>query len=272
MTDANNGSAGADQGGGGFQAPAWLPGVEADVAKFITDKTVADLPSLAKGYVDAQKALSSRPAFEMPKEGDVEGLKKLHAALGVPDKPEYDFGEAGNGMADDAKKFWAGELHKLGIPTKAAQGLVGVVAAQSKALQEAQEQAFAEQAAKAVDSKLLEWGDAKDQNKDLATRGIAKVLAELKIENTLENRAKLERALGTDKFMDLGLLLGRQMVEAGFVTQDGQRRGLTKEGAQQELNSMLMDGAVASSLMNRADPNHAKNVQRKMELEQIAHG
>jgi hypothetical protein len=269
---AQSGDNGGGAGGGGFQPPAWLPGVDADTAKFITDKTVADLPGLAKGYVEAQRALSQPRAFEMPKEGDAEGLKKLHAALGVPEAPDkYDFGEPGKTMHDDARKFWAGELHKLGIPNKAAQGLVGLVAAQAKATQEAQEKAYGEAASRDVEAKLSEWGDKAEANKDLASRGIAKAFEQLKIENNLENRAKLERALGTRGFLDLGLLLGRQMVEAGFVVQDGQHRGMTKEGAVQRLNAMMVDGEIAKALTDKRHAHHQKYVSEKIALENIAH-
>lgn len=270
--NGDNGAAAAAAAAGGFQPPAWLPGVDADTAKFITDKTVADLPGLAKGYVEAQRALSQPRPFELPKEGDAEGLKKLHAALGIPESPDkYDFGESAKGMADDAKKFWAGELHKLGIPNKAAQGLVGLVAAQAKAHQEAQEQAFNASAAKDVEAKLGEWGDKAEANRDLATRGIAKVFDLLKMENTVENRTKIERAFGTKGFLDLGLLLGRQMVEAGFVMQDGQQRGMTKEGAVQRLQAMMNDGEIAKALTDKRHAHHQKYLAEKIALEQIAH-
>jgi hypothetical protein len=255
----------------GFNVPEWLPGVDTDTAKFIVGKTVADLPSLAKGYAEAQKALSAPRPFEMPKEGDVDGMKKMLAGLGVPEKPEYDFGEQGKTLPDDVKKFWGAELHKLGIPTKAAQGLVGLVAAQAKATQDAQEAAFATQAAKAVESKLLEWGDKADANKDLAARGIGAVFEKLKIENTLENRAKFEKAFGTDKMLEFGVLMGRQMVEAGFVMQDGQRQGLTKDSAVLELKAMMSDGNIAKALVDKTHADHQRHLARKIQLENIAH-
>lgn len=252
--------------------PNWLPGVDADTAKFITDKTVADLPGLAKGYVEAQRALSQPRPFELPKEGDVEGQKKLLAALGVPETADkYDLGEAGKAMADDARKFWTAELHKMGIPNKAAQGLVTLVAQQAAAYREAEDSRFAEASVKETDSKMLEWGDNQAANKDLATRGIGKLFESLKMENTVENRTKLERAFGTGKFLDLALLWGRQTVEAGFVVQDGQHRGLTKDSAKAELDAMLNDGNQRKALTDRHHPDHHRVLQRKVQLENIAH-
>ncbi len=259
--------------GGGFTAPEWLPGVDADTAKFITDATIKDLPSLAKTFVEQKRALSQPRGFEMPKEGDAEGLKKLHAALGVPEAADkYDFGDPGKGMSDEARKDWATFLHQQGVPQKTAQALVGRVAEQAKAYEKSQHEAYVASSQKEADSKLLEWGDAKDANLDLAKRGIGKVMDMLKIENTVESRDKIERAFGTGKFMDLGLLLGRQMVEAGYVVQDGQQRGMTKEGAAAELQTMMNDPATYAALRDRSNPQHARHMERKRQLEQIAHG
>lgn len=259
-------------GGGDFQVPQWLPGVDADTAKFITGKTVADLPGLAKGYVEAQRALSQPRPFEMPKEGDVEGLKKLNAALGVPDAPDkYDFGDAGKGMSDDAKKLWMGELHKLGIPQKAAAGLVGLVSAQAAAHQQKQVTEANGRIEEAVTKLKAEWGDKYDANYDLANRGWVKVAGD--IGWSKEMMEAVERLPGgTRAIHQLGLLLGRHTVEAGFVGSDGQNKGMTREGARQELEAMFANSDHRKALLDRHHPGHAAAVARKMQLENLAHG
>ena len=266
MAAANTGSnqnnnAGAD----------WLPGVDGDTVRFITDKTVKDLPGLAKGYVEAQRALSQPRPIEMPKEGDVEGLKKLHAALGVPETSDkYDLGEVAKAMKPEELKAWAADFHKLGIPNKAAAGLVGLVAARAAAHQKAVDDAFVA-ASEAGFAKLkLEWGDDFDKNYDLTKRGIS-ALAQQLGGITADQMKAMEQAIGTRGVHMLGLVAGRHMVEAGFVMADGQQRGLTKEGARAELQAMMADGNIAKALTNKRDPNHQKHVARKIQLENIAH-
>lgn len=285
MTDVQTG-AGAGSGDGGPAAAAaasgngggldWLPGVDADTAKFITDATIKDLPSLAKTFVEQKRTLSQPRGFEMPKEGDAEGLKKFHAAIGVPETADkYDFGEPGKTMTDEAKKLWAGELHKLGIPAKAAQGLVATVAAQAQAYQKAQDEAFAARSEKAFTDLKTEWGEQFDAKFDLAQRGLRKVAERLEkvgAKITPEVTKGLEQALGTRGLYELSLILGETQIEAPVVMADGMSKNLTKEQAQQQLTAMLKDATIAKALTNRMDPNHARYVDQKKALEQRAWG
>ena len=251
--------------------PNWLPGVDADTASFITGKTVADLPSLAKGYVEAQRALSQPRGFEVPKEGDVEGWKKFNAAIGVPETPDkYDFGEPGKAMTEDAKKLWTAEMHKLGIPNKQAAALVNLVSQQSAALTQQQTAAAQARIDEGVTKLKSEWGDKYDANYDLANRGWVKVAGE--IGWSKEMMDAVERIPGgTRAIHQLGLVLGRHTVEAGFVVQDGQHKGVTKEGAVAELQAMMGDGHMRKALTDKNHADHQRILARKIQLENIAH-
>lgn len=249
----------------------WLPGVDGETAQFITGKTVKDLPSLAKGYVEAQRALSQPRPFEMPKEGDTEGLKKLHAALGVPETPEkYTFGELGKTLPPEVVKQWAPEFHKLGVSDKQAAGLIASVSAQAAAAQAAQDAAFLKASDEGFEALKLEWGDKFEGNLDLAGRGMRK-LSEKLGGLTADQVKGMEKAIGARGVHMLGLIMGEHSVEAGFVFSNGQNVGMSKEGARAELQAMMQDGAIAKALTNRRDPNHQKHLARKIQLEQLAH-
>lgn len=248
-----------------------MPGVDGDTAKFITDATIKDLPTLAKTFVEQKRTLSQPRPFEMPKEGDAEGFKKLHAALGVPETADkYDFGDVAKGLKPDDLKEWAADLHKLGVPNKTAQGLVGLVLARAAKSKEASEKTFGETAKRDVEATMAEWAGEADRNKDLATRGYAKVAELLKRDNTPEFRDRLERALGTKDFLKLGLIVGRNMVEAGFV--GGQSSGLTVDAAKARRAAMLADEKTNKALYDSSDPNHGAIAREWAELLKVEFG
>jgi len=257
-----------DNGSGGV---GWLPGIDTDSAKFVTDLGYKDLSSFVKGAIETKRAFSAR-AFEVPKAEDADSWNKIAAAQGVPESADkYDFGEPGKAMKPEEMKAWAGELHKLGIPQKAAQGLVGVVAAKAAAYQAAQDDAFVQASDAGFAKVKLEWGDNFDKNYDLAGRGM-RALSQ-KLDGITADQIKgMEKAIGTRGVHMLGLIFGQHTVEAGFAFSDGQHRGMTKESAAARLKQMELDPKIAKALVSRTDPDHQKYLQEKVELGKIAHG
>lgn len=240
MSDAGQMQAGATQNAGQSDT-SWLTGVEPDVAKFITDKTVKSLPDLAKGYVEAQRALSTPRPFELPKEGDAEGMKKLHAALGVPEAPDkYEFGDLAKAMKPEELAQWSPEFHKLGLSSKQAQGLIGLVQQRSAAAQEAAEKAFGEASTQALAKLKSEWGNDYEKNYDMASRGLQALAKELG-GLTPEQVTAIEKSIGTRAVHQMGLILGRHMVEAKFVAPDGQSRSMTPEAAKARRSEIARD-------------------------------
>lgn len=261
--------AGAGQGAGDGGS-SWLTGVDADTAKFITDATIKDLPSLAKTFVEQKRALSQPRPIEVPKPEDAEGWKKLNAALGVPEAADkYDFGDIGKAMQPEEVKYWQGELHKLGISQKSAAGLVAVAAAKGKALQDATDAAFTKTVEEDFGKLKSEWGDNYDANYDLAKRGM-KALSEQLGGLTGAQLDGMQKIIGTRAVHMLGLIAGRHMVEQPF-TFGGQSRGsITKEQAQKDLNAMAGDKELGPALVDRSHPRHKEAVEKKRALEEIA--
>lgn len=263
---ANGASA---NGSGGVE---WLPGIDPDSANFVTGLGYKDLPSFVKGAIETKRAFSAGRPFEVPKAEDADSWKKINAALGVPETPDkYDFGEAAKTMKPEELKAWAGDLHKLGIPNKAAAGLVAVATQKAAAFKQAEETRVAAQITESFEKLNAEWGDNAKANLDLANRGW--VAAAKEVGWSKEMMEAVERVPGgTRALHTMGLLLGRHMVEAGFVVSDGQHRGMTKEGAQKRLNEMGGDKTIGKALVDRAHPEHQRYLAEKRELEAIAFG
>lgn len=263
------GTGAATNGTGGVE---WLPGIDGDSAKFVTDLGYRDLGSFVKGAIETKRAFSAPRPLEMPKEGDVDGLKKLNAALGVPESADkYDFGELAKTLKPEEVQAWAGELHKLGIPNKTAAGLVGLVTQKGAAIQKAQDDAFVAASDAGFEKLKLEWGDDFDRNYDLAGRGM-RALSQKLGGITPDQLKGIEKAIGTRATHMLGLTFGRHSVEAGFVMADGQHRGMTKEGAGVRLAEMQNDPVIRKALTDRNDPAHKKYQAEREQLGKIAHG
>lgn len=259
---AANGSAGVE----------WLPGIDPESANFVTGLGYKDLPSFVKGAIETKRAFSAGRPFEVPKAEDAESWKKINAALGVPESADkYDFGDAAKTMKPEELKAWAGELHKLGIPNKAAAGLIAVTAQKAAAFKQAEDTKVATQITEAFEKLNAEWGDSAKANLDMANRGW--VAAGKEVGWTKEMMEAVERVPGGTRALHMmGHLLGRHMVEAGFVVSDGQHRGMTKEGAQKRLNEMGGDKTIGKALVDRAHPEHQRYLAEKRELEAIAFG
>ena len=103
---------------------------------------------------------------------------------------------------------------------------------------------------------------------DLAMRGFAHARQALKL--TDDKIDALERAIGTRELLSLAHLIGESKVEAGFITSDGQHRGMTKDQARAAMNGLKGDPAKYQALVSRDHPNHATVLAEWTQLRRIA--
>lgn len=248
---------------------SWL-GTDAkpEITTYVQGKGFKSAAAVAEAYINAEKALSTRPAFEMPKPEDKDGRAKLFQALGVPETADkYDLGEPGKGLKPEAAKEWAGVLHKHNLTNEQAQGLVADVLGLNQAQQDAAQNAYVEQTTKDAERLKLEMGDKWPAYYDIAQRGFAVARKELGLDDAAVD--KLERAIGTKGLFALGKLIGDAKVEAGFVASDGQHRGMTKEGAKAAMNGFKADPVKSKALMRADDPGHAAALSEWNQLRRI---
>lgn len=249
---------------------SWL-GTDAkpEITSYVQNKGFKGPTALAEAYINAEKALSSRPQFEMPKPEDKEGRAKIFAALGVPEGADkYELGEVAKAMKPEALKEWTGVLHKHNLTNEQAQGLVAEVLGMSQKQQEAAHNAYVEKTSKDAERLKLEMGDKWPAYYDIAQRGFDVARKQLGL--TDEQVDGLERTIGTKALFALGHLVGEAKVEAGFVASDGQHRGMTKDQARAAINGFKADPAKSRALMRADDPGHAAALSEWQQLRRIA--
>lgn len=257
----------------GTPAPAvdtsWLGSdAKPEVSTYVQSKGFKGPAALAEAYINAERALSSR-TFEPPKAEDQAGWAKIKAAMGVPEAADkYDLGEAGKGLKPEAVKEWASTFHALGLSNEQATKLVGHVTAQAQAQQAQAHEAYVQSSEKAAERLKAEMGDKWPAFHDLAMRGFAHARQALKL--TDDKIDALERAIGTRELLSLAHLIGESKVEAGFVTSDGQHRGMTKDQARAALQGLKGDPVKSQALITRDHPAHAAVLAEWTQLRRIA--
>lgn len=248
---------------------SWL-GADAkpEIQTYVQGKGFKGPAALAEAYINAERALSSRQ-FEPPKADDQASWAKIRAAMGVPEAADkYDLGEAGKGLKPEALKDWGGMFHQLGLSNEQAAKLVGHVTAQAQAQQAQAHEAYVQASEQAAERLKAEMGERWPAYHDLAMRGFSHVRQALKLSD--EKIDALERAIGTREMLALAHLIGESKVEAGFVTADGQHRGMTKDQAKAALGALKGDAAKYQALITRDHPAHASVLAEWTQLRRIA--
>lgn len=273
MTMTDTTAPAAATGEAGNAAPAvdtsWLGSdAKPEIASYVQTKGFKGPAALAEAYINAERALSSRQ-FEPPKAEDQAGWAKIRAAMGVPEAADkYDLGDAGKAMKPEALQQWGGVFHQLGLSNDQAAKLVGHVTAQAEAQQAQQHEAYVQASEQAAERMKAEMGEKWPAFHDLAMRGFNHVRQALKL--TDDKIDALERAIGTREMLALAHLVGESKVEAGFVTSDGQHRGMTKDQARAAMNGLKGDPVKYQALVSRDHPNHAAVLSEWTQLRRIA--
>jgi hypothetical protein len=163
-----------------------------------------DVEALAEGYVSLEKRFGVDPnrRLELPADPkDVEGMRKVFARLGAPEKADgYGFSLAKE--ANDADKAmlaaFTTRAHELMMPTTMAKGVMDFWLEQVAAGQESENRANAQRVAEGQAALRAEWGAAYPQRlREIGTmvakygdEALVKELDETKIGN-YPNLAKL---------------------------------------------------------------------------------
>ena len=195
--------------------------------------------AVIKSYRNLEQLLGADKAGRgvvLPKDdADVEGFNALYAKLGRPEKPEDYKLEIPDG--DDGKFAAAAApiLHQLGITAKQAEGLVKFVNEYSKTSRETFEASIGDQVKQQSEDLKREWGQAYDQNVEVARRGARALgMQEADIDS-------LENAIGYKRVFELMHKVGVKLGEDNFAG-DGQASMQYSPGAASErLNQLRSD-------------------------------
>lgn len=250
---------------------SWLGSdVKPEIQQYVQGKGFKSPAAVVESYMNAEKALSSRE-LAIPKPEDTAGWAKIRAAMGVPESPDkYDLGEVGKSLKPEALQQWGGVFHQLGLSNDQAAKLVAQTTQMAQAQQEAQQAEYVATTEKVAERMKAEYGDKWPAFHDIASRGFSVIKDQLKLDDAKIDA--LERSLGTRELLSLAHMIGEAKVEAGFVTSDGQHRGMTRDQARHEINKLKGDAAKYQALMSTNHPNHAAVHKEWTELRRIAEG
>jgi len=136
--------------------------------------TIKDIPSLAKGYVSAQKMVGAKGLIVPGKDAKPEEVSAFYTALGRPEKadgykvPTENMPEGVELRPDLLAKAYP-EFHALGITEQQAAGLLRLQAHMAHGEVQAQAQAKQQQIQTNIAAVKKDWGNAFEEKDRLAT-------------------------------------------------------------------------------------------------------
>lgn len=217
---------------------------------WLQTKAVKTPEDLALSYKNLEKLLGSEKV-PLPKDAnDTEGWERLFKAAGRPDAPEAYGLDKVEGADPEFSKAAAAAFHKAGLNPQQAAGLVEFYGAQAKAVQEAQDAAFAQQSQLDMGALQKEWGPAYDAKIE-AGRRAAKMAG---VDGDF--LAKMERAVGSAELTKFFAKIGEATSESTFRSggsQGGDSSFLTPAAAAEQKAALLKDPAFVARI-NAGDP------------------
>lgn len=234
------------------------------------DKNITKFDSveaMGKSWLNAQRLIG---ADKIPMPQTDEDWSNTYGRLGRPDDASgYEVSvPEGVEVNQDMQGSFLSKAHELGLSQKQVEGLSSWQfeqgAESSQQSQQASEQAFND----AMNGLKSEWGNAFEQNTNIAVRAASEFLND-------NDKAFLESAkidgvsLGDHPaFLKLFNNVGKQMMEGTKLEGLGNEAIKTPDEMQEEINNLMMH----DSYSNKADPNHKIQVQKVQKLFQMMAG
>jgi hypothetical protein len=265
--DPNEKNNQAQPGQQAFTIDKWRETIPEDIRSDASLKDIKDITSLAKGYVNSQKLIGSK--LSIPGEGDEAAWNTLYDKLGrpvTPDKYEVKRPEIPEGLAynEDLEKQFLPVAHKIGLNGKQANALI---AWQTEMVKQEAEQ-YKQGMKTAEEALKKEWGNDYANKVSIAQR-IIKDYAGQEVVDFLE-KTKLGNNPAFIKFIHE---IGSTLVEDGAAPKGGGNgNGISAEGAQQKINTLLADPQFTSKYFNNRMPGHKEAVAEIFQLRQIVAG
>lgn len=281
--DANAGGGGAGAGGGtGGQgagagsapgaaaggAPGagagndFLASIPEDLRNDSAFKDIKDLPSLAKGYVHAQRMIGYDKVAIPGEKATPEELNTFYTKLGRPEKPEAYGIKDPQGVQINAelKTGFLGKAHELGLTTKQAQGLFGWYNEFGGSFaKQAEDQALVSQE-NAVKELKTEFGAAYNERMAQASQAVDWVVENVKgakdFKDVLDGSRIGDHPVMVRVFAKIGEMLSEdgQLKGAG---QGGAGNGaMTPDEAQARLAEFNASSEKMKAYQDPAHPNH----------------
>lgn len=229
----------------------WLKGVEKDLASDKIMESVKDVPTLVKNYVHAQRMVGKDKAILPNENSTPEEVRAFYHKMGLPQEDQYKIDLEKNLMDED----FTNEFNKLAFENN-------ILPAQAKAIMEfyngkiAQEDeahvnSTKESISTAVDALKEEWGEGYGKNMQKAVDVINMFDNDMGIMQHLD-----ASGLGNDtKLIKFLANVGNSLNEDTFSKDAVSHYGMSKEEAQEKINSIYADSSHAYH--NGSHANHA---------------
>ena len=225
----------------------WYDGMDdADLRGYVQNKGWKDPVELAHGYRNLEKLLGSEKV-PLPKGAeDKEGWGRVYDALGRPKSADgYKLPIPEGQQPTEFAKMATSKFHELGLNNAQAEGLANWWNEQMKSQTDTYTQGQIQKSEAELADIRREWGNAYDENVNLAQR------AAMEFGLNAEKLTALESAMGTGDMMKFMARIGRGLTEhtyeGGKTTQGF---GMTPEAAQQRISQLREDKEWSTKYIN----------------------
>lgn len=264
----DGGNGGGGDGGGGPQLPPLESVIPEDLKGDSAFEGVADLPSLVKSYVNAQRMIGKDKVALPGENATEEELNEFYSKLGRPESPDkYGFKPPeelpeGYSVQEELVKEFSEQAHKHGLTTAQAKHLFDWFVGKQASEYQAFNEHLSTSQQEAVDSLKQEWGRAFDERVGLAKQAVAKFGGdELKTyldESGLGNHPSLIKA-----FAEVGKLLKEDGAPPGSGSTSFT---MSAEEARMEIAQLQANKEFMQQYNNDMNPGHKEAVERMQKL------
>ena len=224
----------------------WHTGFKDDVKSYATGKGWKNAESAVESYQQLEKHLGvpKEQILQLPADfGDQKAMDAVYDRLGRP-KTAAEYGFKG---ADENFDKWAKDtFHKAGVTSNQAKSIMEALNAYDTTENTRLDETFKSDSLQKTSDLKTKWGNAYDQNVNVARA------AATQFGLTPEIVGKLEAGMGFAKTMDLLHSIGSKLGEGKFIDSNGNLPGgiLAPSQAQQKIESLIKDKAWSTKYMN----------------------
>lgn len=257
--------AGAGVGGVGGGAADWRASLPDDLRSEPSLLTIADVPALAKSFVNSQKLIGNKRIVQPGPNSTPAEWDSVYNALGRPEtfdkypdaavKPAdgLTFDKAG---MDKAK----GVFHKLGLLPHQAKGILDFYIEGMNGSHTGMVQQMEQQKAQATESLRADWGDKYQVNVDIAKAAVKKFADPAAL-------AELEAGLGNNPAMvKMFHSMGKALMEDRSSMPGGTLQAGSAAEASQRIEALQQDAEWMKAFTSRDHPQHQAAVDQMLEL------
>ena len=233
--------------------------------------SINDIPSLAKGFVSAQKMLGSR--IEAPqKNWSEQQWGEFYDRLGRPKTPaDYKLADTvkfpeGTNFDEKTRTEVFGLFHKLGLTESQMNGVMDLYAKRLAGAAEASQKSREDSRLKSEAEIRQKYGDQTDSVLDIARAAIKKVGSEDFVK-FLE-----ESGLGNNPAMvEVFHKIGKEMLEDNAHGSGLNHLVRDATAAKTEIDRLTQDAEYMKALDDRENPGHQTALRRWEELHRVAY-